>query len=126
MLFCVYLEVDLTIAVPTVPILIILALATWRLSSLLSDEPGPWDLFETIRSKIGIVYLDDGSRDGKNELARNILCTWCNSLYFVGLSWALLYVLLGDLVVLLALPFALSTAAIYIERFIWRGSKKKY
>lgn len=110
----------------TIPHLIVLALATWRFSSLLADEPGPWDLFETARTKIGIVYLDDGDRDGKNELARNVLCTWCNSLYIVGPFWTLLYVLLGNVAVLLALPFALSTASIYIERFIWRGSKHKH
>lgn len=112
----------------TVTDLLILALATWRLSSLLADEPGPWGLFETLRTKIGIVYLEDsttGDRDGRNELARNVLCTWCNSLYISGLGWAGLYALLGPVAIWIALPAALSAAAIYVERFIWRGSKQK-
>lgn len=109
--------------------LIVLILATWRFSSLLSDEPGPWDIFEKFRTHIGIIYVEGsktGERDGKNELAKNVLCTWCNSLYLVAPFWTLLYVLLGEIAVLIALPFAFSTAAIYIERFIWRGSKRKY
>lgn len=123
MLFCVYLEDHLTVTD-----LLVLALATWRLSSLLADEPGPWDIFETIRDKLGIVYLDGsltGEREGKNELARTVLCTWCNSLYMSGLGWVALYALLGPVAIWIALPFALSAAAIYVERFIWRGSKQK-
>lgn len=104
---------------------LILMLATWRTSSLLADEEGPFGFFEKIRGRIGIIYMDDGDREGKNELARTVLCTWCSTLFLSGLFWAVLFYIWGQVVILIALPFALSTGSIYVDRFIWRGSKYK-
>jgi hypothetical protein len=49
---------------------IILALATWRLSNLLVNESGPYDVFERVRARVGVYYDDYGSPQGRNELVR--------------------------------------------------------
>ena len=88
---------------------IILALATWRLSSLLTDEAGPFNVMERLRYLLGVRYTSDMIPYGKNELARGVLCGWCNSVW-IGVFWTVLYVVWPPCVYL-ALPFALSAVA---------------
>lgn len=96
---------------------IILALATWRMASLLSKESGPFDIFLKLRKVLGIVHDDDKNVAMIPEtfFAQVISCVWCNSIY-IGIFWTILFVSLGDLVLLLALPFALSAGAIVVEK----------
>jgi len=84
---------------PSVIEILVLALATWRLSSLFARESGPGDMFGNLRDK-----APEGIKDG-------LECMWCNSvwvgmlvglLYFVGVHWILL-------------PFALSALTIMVE-----------
>jgi hypothetical protein len=96
---------------------IILALAVWRLSSLLVHEEGPFDIFLSLRHRAGVAYTEYSNRIGKNEIARALVCLWCTSVW-VGIVVVLLYVILGDLVVWLASPFALSAGAILVEQVV--------
>ncbi len=68
----------------------LLSLATWRFSSLLADEDGPFEIFEKIRFFLG-VRPDPGTlkKFYMNSLARGVVCVWCNSLWF-GALFALL------------------------------------
>lgn len=86
---------------------LILALATWRLTSLFVNEEGPFAVFDKLRCGIG-VYDDD-----PNWLAKGLSCMWCASVWF-GAGWALAYFVWKD-VVWVALPLALSAGAIIIE-----------
>lgn len=70
--------------------LIILIAATWRISSLLAQEAGPFGILTKIR------FLD---------------CVWCWSFWW-GLAFALLYKYLPDVTFWIALPLALSAGAI--------------
>ena len=98
---------------------LILALATWRISSLLANEAGPRGIFEHLRSFVGVYYDSYSNRQGGNQLAQMLICVWCNS-FWVGLVLASAYRQLGDVVVWLSLPLALSTAAIIVNRWIER------
>ena len=96
---------------------LILALATWRISSLLANEAGPYDIFERLRKCAGVYYDDYSNPQGKNELAKMLVCGWCSSVW-IGAALVMAYWLLSDVVVWLVLPLALSTAAIVIDE--WR------
>lgn len=95
---------------------VILALATWRMASLLATESGPFDIFLRIRKVSGIVHDDDKNVAMIPEtfFAQMISCIWCNSIY-IGLFWVAIFMLLGEQSFLLGLPFALSAGAIVIE-----------
>jgi hypothetical protein len=53
--------------------LLILGLATWRVSSLLAEEEGPRGVLERMRYKIGVRYDEESYAYGTNELARQVL-----------------------------------------------------
>jgi hypothetical protein len=95
---------------------LILALATWRLSSLLTnpEEAGPLGLFDKLRYGVGIRYDADGVRFGLNEVAKALLCLWCTSVW-VGGAVTVSYWLAQSLTVWLCLPLALSAGAILFE-----------
>jgi len=95
--------------------IIVLGLATWRLASLLSREDGPWAVFSRFRGFLGVEHDDHGNPRGTNTLAEGVLCLWCCSVW-IGLLLGALYYLWRDSW-WLSLPFALSAAAIAIDRW---------
>lgn len=96
---------------------VVLALATWRISSLLVDESGPFRIFIRIREKVGITHdMDDNVAIIPDGFMPELLsCIWCTSLW-VGLIWTLMY-LLCNYLLYLALPFALSAVAIKFNNY---------
>ena len=96
--------------------LIVLALATWRLSSLISAEEGPYNIFGRLRSKVGVYYI--GERvDASGELAKLISCTWCLSVW-IGAIAGVTYYFLREPIVWIVLPLSLSAAAIIVGKFV--------
>lgn len=61
----------------------LLVLAVWRITSLVSLEDGPWDIFAKFRHFIGVRY-DEYSQPTifKNTFAKGIVCVWCASVWF--------------------------------------------
>ena len=59
--------------------LLILTLATWRIASLLAIEDGPDQIFARLRHWAGVRYDQHNQPYGENELAKGLLCLWCNS-----------------------------------------------
>lgn len=103
---------------------ILLGLATWRITSLLSDEDGPGLIFEKMRRKIGIDYDDNtGQRYGKNVIAKQVMCVWCLSLY-VGAVWVILYLNMPEIIKIVTMPFAFSTITVWIDKRVWLGHKR--
>ena len=70
---------------------LILALATFRISSLIADEDGPFGLFEWIRSKVGVKRDEKGESYGTNKFAVGLVCVWCNSIW-IGIALMGLYI----------------------------------
>lgn len=99
--------------------LVVLALAVWRLSSLVVHERGPFDVFQRARARVGFQHDADGHVTAAPEtLIGGILgCLWCASIY-VGAIATLCAFLWPDVAFWLALPFALSAAAIGFERMV--------
>lgn len=97
----------------TIVDLFILCLATWRISHFISnDEIFPF--LEQIRVKCGVAYDKAGERYGKNWIAKQILCQWCNSLW-IGIILMGIYQISPKTARKILLPFALSTSAILIQ-----------
>lgn len=97
----------------------VLALATWRISSLFTNpnEDGPFRVFDWIRYAVGIRYDARGEIDEDiNEVAKVFACIWCFSIY-VGLGWAVFYWTAPFWAFWTALPFALSAVAIALDEW---------
>ncbi len=63
--------------------IILLALATWRLTSLLVHEHGPFDIFFKLREFMGIIHDAEGNVAGDDGslLAGLLSCFWCTSVW---------------------------------------------
>jgi len=98
--------------------LIILALAVWRLGSLLTYERGPWHVFQFVREKLGGIAHDAGGHPAANPatfLGELLSCQYCCTIW-LGVLAAAGYWALGVAAVWLALPFALSAAALWFNK----------
>lgn len=93
---------------------IVFALATWRVTSLLVWENGPFEVFAKLRHGLGVRYDESSVAYGTNWFAKGVVCPACASVWF-GIGWAIAYVL-WEPSWLIALPFALSAGAMMFER----------
>ena len=93
-----------------------LALAAWRLASLVANEDGPWLIFKRLRQR-----AEQWCRKYKfcSELGLYELfsCEWCNSIW-IGAGLTLLYMWIGEWILYIALPLALSTMVILIKHLV--------
>lgn len=97
--------------------LIVYILATWRLTSLLVDEDGPYGVFDWLRYKAGVAHDSRNERYGRNEFAKGMICPWCVSVW-IGCVLSLSAIIWPDVMFWVALPFALSAGAIFLHRRI--------
>jgi hypothetical protein len=114
---------------------VLVAISTWRLTSLIVQEDGPYFIFLRLRMLVGIVYLNGSTPMGKketieihrhvgnmfpakptNELARAMSCIWCASVW-VGLVLATLNLTLtGDaLAVFQIFIFSLAASGLAVK-----------
>ena len=101
---------------------LILSAAVWRISYMLVWEDGPFDIFERLRTKAGIGYDMEGERGilarlplWRTTVAKLFLCVYCMSMWW-AFGFAILYYIQPFTAVALAVPFALSTGAIALNR----------
>jgi len=69
--------------------LIAIILATYRLSSLVVDEAGPFNMFVKFRELLGIRHDETGQINcvPDNIMANLCSCLWCMSLWIAGLVY---------------------------------------
>ncbi len=101
---------------------LIIALGTWRLSSLLADEDGPFTIFGRLRHAVGVRYDERSQRYGTNELAKMVMCLWCNSIW-LGVVATALYYWQASLTLLMCFPFAISAFAIIVTELMIHSVK---
>lgn len=97
--------------------LVMLGLVTWRLTSLLVDESGPFDMFAKFRSFIGVYYDDWSEKQGRNTIARAFTCFWCASVW-VATAVALLAGYYSSALEFFTTVIAFSALAIIINRIL--------
>lgn len=97
--------------------LIVLILATWRISSLFVNEDGPFGLFSFIRYGVGVKYDEHSQPYSNNVIGSLLSCVWCFS-FWVGLVLTLGYSQYPNPTILVCLPFALSAGAILVNKWM--------
>lgn len=81
----------------TLPEVIIIGLAGWRVASLFVQEDGPWDVFERVRARAGL-----GVGEVSGFWPSLLSCVWCASVWTTLAAWALWQVGIEEPVVVLA------------------------
>lgn len=103
--------------------LLIAALATYRLSLLISKEEGPFDMFGRLRSALGVRFDEYSKPYPTNTLSAAVLCPYCLSAWIAGAIALFIAtgMLTGHLVAFsfVLLPLALSGASVFL--FKWTG-----
>ena len=105
--------------------LIIYILATYRLSFMLVEEDGPFDIFYRIRTRLGIEWELDEKGNMKLVVDEGFFigvfsCVLCMSVW-IGILITIGHYLSHDIAFALSLPFALSAGAILIDKHINGG-----
>jgi hypothetical protein len=93
-----------------------LSLAAWRLASLVANEDGPWMIFKRIRQRAE-QWCQKYRFCNELGLYELFSCEWCNSIW-IGAGLTLLYLWIGESILFLALPLALSTVVIIIKYLV--------
>lgn len=91
--------------------LLILILATWRISSLLVSEDGPFGIFARLRDELSYNEFSQPS----SFVSELFNCLWCMSIW-VGLILMIAYSYYPNQTILACLPFALSAGAIVVNK----------
>ena len=96
--------------------IVLMGLATWRLTSLLGEEAGPFKLFTRLREVLGIEHYCDGlpMQYPNTFFGKLWSCVYCLSVWVAGFMVAF-YVFLPDPAIIFALWLSLSTITILIE-----------
>lgn len=97
----------------TLNVFFYLALAAWRLASLVANEEGPWRMFSRLRQRAE-QWCNKYRFCRELGLYELVTCEWCNSVW-IGAGLTILYLWIGETILYLALPLALSTVAIIIK-----------
>ena len=93
-----------------------LSLAAWRLASLISNEDGPWQIFKRLRQRAE-EWCQKYRFCREFGIYELFNCEWCNSIW-IGAGLTVLYLWIGEAILYLALPFALSTVVIIIKYIV--------
>lgn len=101
--------------------LVIYTLAIWRLSNMLVDESGPFDMFGKLRHKAGVKYNTHSKPYGETFLAQLLSCIYCVSVW-ISAIFVICDKLSRGLAINFAIPLALSAGAILVGSQIKRGT----
>jgi hypothetical protein len=101
----------------TIVSLIALPFAVWRVSSVLVNEAGPFDMMTKLRNFVGIRYNEYSEMYTTNTSADLFTCVWCMSVWVSVLLVALLF-LQEQISAFVNLVFAASAIAIMIDEIM--------
>lgn len=74
-------------------VFVLTALATWRISHLLTEEDGPWEIFFRLRVWAGAVWDASTAEWGSDKLLGQILtCPLCTSVWVSAIASGVLWV----------------------------------
>lgn len=102
-------------------LLMVSMFATWRVSSLLVHESGPYDILGRFRDWVGVAYDEHSRPYGRNVVAAMLLCLWCTS---VWVGWAIAILTVPESWVLHGLAY--SAGAILIDQWLRRNPNRCY
>ena len=111
--------------------IIVLALTTWRIATMVVNEDGPWFVFVKIRRLVGIylerthsnrpdgtLLISERKHVDSSFFSQLLSCVWCFSVW-VGAAWTVFYFVVSPTIVTYcALPFALSAVSVFMELLV--------
>lgn len=99
----------------------LLCLATWRLSSLLVNESGPFDMFLRVRKLAGIEHDDEKKPTIIHDrfFAGLLSCVWCTSIW-VGAAMTAAWYAIPVITFYGCLALGLSAGAILVQELLRR------
>lgn len=104
-------------------LLIVAALAVYRLTLLFSRESGPGDMFGWIRHQLGVRHDEYSQETATGWLSEAILCPYCFSVWMgIVITAFILIARAGNvdaIVFIILLPFAFSGLSVFL--FKWTG-----
>lgn len=104
-------------------LLIIAALAVYRLTFMLNAEAGPGDIFGRLRARMGVKFDQYSNPYSDHWIGQGVLCYYCLSVWIAfGISALVLAAFAfnrADIAFWGLLPFALSGISIFLKK--WTG-----
>lgn len=104
-------------------LLILGCFATYRLTQLIVDEAGPFNMFGKFRYWAGVRYDEHSRRTALNQFAEGLNCFYCSSVW-VGIGVGA--IIIASMAVtplnwlwLILVPFSLSGGAVFMKK--WAG-----
>lgn len=93
---------------------VLIGLAAWRLTALMSYERGPFDLFIRLRVLLAFSHNERGEPYGwRSSLINDIIaCPWCLGLWMAGAMYGL-----WQLEPMAVVAIAASTIMVAVERW---------
>ena len=101
--------------------IMLLGMACWRLTSLISQEDGPFKVFRKLRELVGITHYNDGKVcEVPDKFWCELLsCPWCLSVWVAG-GLTVAYIFLPQVAIYFALWLSLSTVTIMVNDGVLR------
>ena len=98
---------------------VLIGLAAWRVSALVSYERGPFDVFLRFRKRLGFAHDHNDEVVGYPDtfLGKFIGCTWCLTPYAAVAFWAIWEYVSEPIVIIVAA----ATVAVVVERWCHSG-----
>jgi len=98
-------------------IVILVGLATWRISSLFVNEDGPFRVFEKLRCCLGFELNEHGEDVPPDTFLGQLFgCVWCLSVW-VAAGLYLLWLLFPEFTEGFCMILSASTIAIIVDRY---------
>lgn len=92
----------------------IVALAVWRITHMVNEEDGPFDVIVKLRMKLGTEYDWENNEVGTTWISTGVLCHMCVS-FWVGLLGALVLVNPANVLTFFVVGLALSAMSCFIN-----------
>ena len=98
--------------------IILLGLATWRISSIIANEDGPYEVFSRFRVWAGEYWnYTTNAREATTPWGKGIICLFCTSVW-IGILLSILYIIDIRISIYISIPFALSSIAVVVNKFV--------
>lgn len=96
-----------------------MAFALLRISLLVTQERGPWDVFLKIREIAGIQHDTQGEPDmwTENFITGVLTCVWCFSMWFAFVI-TVAYALYPVITVWICMPFSFSAVVVLANNIL--------
>jgi hypothetical protein len=103
--------------------LVLAAFAVWRISAILVEERGPWDICYRFRKFIGIEHDGNMDVDVVPERFFPLLfsCIKCTSVWIGLLVMVVFLSMPATIFLLVIVPFGLSGVAVLIDSLTYKG-----